>query len=180
MSISGIRILFLPFLLYIGDYILLTACTFIHISNRSILLNIRIFSRSFRIHQNVCILMLRINKINIWEFLTLLTHLVLCFLCILSLSNSRRHLPNTKVIANLKSKIVSCQHFFLPLQKFKTIKIKPEKTPVPKQVHERNFKDIFKYIWFMKKCNCLYRSLLSAMFFLIDIRSSQFRVNLII
>ena len=53
----------------------------------------------------------------------------------ISLSNSHQHLANADAIANVKSKIiVSRQHFFadkifLPLQKFKTIKIKPEKNP---------------------------------------------------
>ena len=69
--------------------------------------------------------------------------------------------------------------FFLPLQKFKTIKIKWEKNLYTQAntclLHiSRNFKDIFKYIWFtlslanckhMTKRNRLYRSSLSAIFF---------------
>ena len=75
-----------------------------------------------------------------------------------SLSNSRRHSAN----ADVKSKIiVSRRHFFADvifsatLQKFKTIKIKPEKIPLYTQTNtcllhiSRNFKDIFKYIRFM-------------------------------
>ena len=69
--------------------------------------------------------------------------------------------------------------WFLPLQKFKTIKIKREKNLYTQAntclLHiSRNFKDIFKYIWFtlslanckhMTKRNRLYRSSLSAIFF---------------
>ena len=86
--------------------------------------------------------------------------------------------------------------FFLPLQKFKTIKIKPEKNPCAQAstclIHvSRNFKDIFKFMYILyssflvnckqlRKCNRPYRSLQSATFFSIDIRSNQFRVHLII
>ena len=59
-----------------------------------------------------------------------------------SLSNSRRHSANADVIADVESKInVSRRHFFADVifsttsQKFKTIKIKPEKSPsIPKQI----------------------------------------------
>ena len=76
-----------------------------------------------------------------------------------SLSNSCRHLANVNVIAKVKSRItVSHQHFFadvifLPLEKFKTIKIKSEKNFYTQTntylLHiSRNFKDIFKHICF--------------------------------
>ena len=71
--------------------------------------------------------------------------------------------------------------FNRPLQKFRTIKIKPEKNPYTQAntclLHvSRNFKDIFKFMYILyslflvnckqlRKCNRLYRSLLSAMFF---------------
>ena len=85
-----------------------------------------------------------------------------------SLSNSCRHWANVAMIADVKSQIiVSRRHFFaymifLPLQKFKTIKIKLEKNPYTQTNTwflniSRNFKD-------MRKCNCLYQSLLFAMF----------------
>ena len=57
-----------------------------------------------------------------------------------SLSNSRQHSANADVMAGMKSKIiVSRRHFlptriFLPLEKFKTIKIKSEKNPLSKQI----------------------------------------------
>ena len=81
------------------------------------------------------------------------------FICYISLSNSRWHWANADVIADLKNKIiVSRRHFFadvivLPLQKFKTIKIKPEKnlytqTNMCLLDVSRNFKGIFKYICF--------------------------------
>ena len=81
------------------------------------------------------------------------------FICYISLSNSRRHSANADMIANLKSKIIVYhRHFFahvivLPLQKFKTIKIKPEKNPYPQtntclRHISRNFKCIFKYVCF--------------------------------
>ena len=62
--------------------------------------------------------------------------------CISSLSNSRWHSANADVIADVKSEInVSRWHFFADVifsatsQKFKTIKIKPEKNPsIPKQI----------------------------------------------
>ena len=76
-----------------------------------------------------------------------------------SLSNSCWHLPNADVIAEVKAK--SLYHigtflsmwFFLPLQKFRTIKIKLEKNTYTQanmclQHISRNFKDIFKYICF--------------------------------
>ena len=76
-----------------------------------------------------------------------------------SLSNSRRPLANADVIADVKNKIiVSRQHFlptgfFLPLQKFETIKTKLEKNSYTQTnaclLHiSRNFKDIFKYMCF--------------------------------
>ena len=81
---------------------------------------------------------------------------------IASLSNSRRQSANVDVIADVKSKIIVLRrHFFADLifsatsQKFKTIKIKPEKIPLYTQTNtcllhiSRNFKDIFKYICFM-------------------------------
>ena len=76
-----------------------------------------------------------------------------------SLSNSNQHSANADMIADVKSKIiVLCRHFlptwfFLPHQKFKTIKIKLEKKTYT-QVNtcllhiSRNLKDIFKYICF--------------------------------
>ena len=80
---------------------------------------------------------------------------------------------------------------FLSLEKFKTIKIKPEQNPYTNGnaclLHiSRNFKDIFKYIYIcfalslanckqLRKCNRLYRP--SLCFFS---RSNQFRVDLII
>ena len=80
---------------------------------------------------------------------------------IISLSNSHRHSANADMIADVKSKIiVSRRHFFADMifsatsQKFKTIKIKPEKIPLYTQTNacllhiSRNFKDIFKYICF--------------------------------
>ena len=90
-----------------------------------------------------------------------------------------------------------CQRdFFLPLQKFKTIKIKPEKNLYAQAntclIHvSMNCKDIFKFMYILyssflvnckqlRKCNRPYRSLQSATFFSIDIRSNQFRVDLII
>ena len=85
--------------------------------------------------------------------------------------------------------------FFWPLQKFKSIKIKPEKNPYTQintcLLHiSWNFKDIFKY-------NCFTLYLLQTVnkwesaivfidhccmpcFFPINIRSNQFRVDLII
>ena len=72
--------------------------------------------------------------------------------------------------------------FFLPLGKFKTIKI-----PKPKQIRAhyifQGILKIFSNVYALanckqlKKCNRLYRSSLSA-FFSIDIRSNQFRVDL--
>ena len=65
------------------------------------------------------------------------------FICYISLSNSRRHSANVDMIADLKSKIiVSRQHFFadvifLPLQNFKTIKMKPEKNPYDKNIQSK-------------------------------------------
>ena len=114
-----------------------------------------------------------------------------------SLSNSCWHSTNADVIADVKSKIIvqhfSAMWFFLLLQKFKTIKIKSEKNPYTQAnkylLHiSKNFKDIFIYILFslslanskqLRKCNHFYRLSLSAMSFSIDIRSNQFRVNLI-
>ena len=84
--------------------------------------------------------------------------------------------------------------FFLPLQKFKTIKIKWEKNLYTQAntclLHiSRNFKDIFKYIWFTpyrwQTVNIWERSIVFIdrrclpCFVLIDIRSNQFRVDLI-
>ena len=74
---------------------------------------------------------------------------------IFSLSNSRRHLAN----ADMKSKIILSRRqffadvIFLPLRKFRTIKIKLEKNSYTQTnvclLHiSRNFKDIFKYICF--------------------------------
>ena len=88
--------------------------------------------------------------------------------------------------------------FFLPLQKFKTIKTKMGKNPYTQAnmclLHiSRNFKDIYKYImlYSLSLANCkqlrkyyrFYRSSLSAgffFFFSIDFRSNQFRVDWII
>ena len=102
-------------------------------------------------------------------------HIFLPYICILewlyvegtlelrldSLSTSRRHSANADVIADVKSKIiVSRRHFFVDVifsatsQKFKTIKIKPEKIPLYTQTNtcflhiSRNFKDIFRCICF--------------------------------
>ena len=81
----------------------------------------------------------------------------------------------------ITSALFCWRDFNRPLQKFKTIKIKPEKNPYTQAntclLHvSRNFKDIFKFMYILyslflvnckqlRKCNCLYRSLLSAMFF---------------
>ena len=56
-----------------------------------------------------------------------------------SLSTSRRHWANADVIADVKKKslydnIFLPTRFFLPLQKFKTVKIKLEQIPIPKQI----------------------------------------------
>ena len=116
---------------------------------------------------------------------------------IFSLSNSRRHLANV----DMKSKIILSRRqffadvIFLPLRKFRTIKKKLEKNSYTQTnvclLHiSRNFKDIFKYIcftfylqqtvnhWesaiiFIDRC-CL------PFFFSADIRSNQFRKDLII
>ena len=65
-----------------------------------------------------------------------------------SLSNSRRHSANADVIADVTFSATS--------QKFKTIKIKPEKIPLYTQTNtcllhfSRNFKDIFKYVYALR------------------------------
>ena len=116
-----------------------------------------------------------------------------------SLSNSRRHSANADVIADVKSKIiVSRQHFFADVIFSATSKVQNyqnktgEKSLYPsKYMLTTYFKKFqrFKYISFilslanckqLRMCNRLYRSRLSAMFFLVDIRSNQFRVYLII
>ena len=72
-----------------------------------------------------------------------------------SLFNSRQQSANADMISDMKSEIiVSRQYFFvdvlfLLLEKFKTIKIKPEKNTYTQAntclLHiSRNFKDIFK------------------------------------
>ena len=121
------------------------------------------------------------------------------FICYISLSNSRS--TNADMIADLKSKIIVFhRHFFadvifLPLQKFRTIKIKPEKNPYTQTntcflLISRNFKGIFKYICFTLYPWQTVNNWESALvfidrrclpcFFPIDIRSNQLTVDLII
>ena len=117
-----------------------------------------------------------------------------------SLSNSRWHSANADVIADVKSKIiVSRWHFFADVIFFATSKVQSYQNLYTQtntcSLHiSRNFKDIFivfilKTIYMLRslslenckqlrKWNRLYRSSLSAMFFSIDIRSNQFRVDL--
>ena len=105
-----------------------------------------------------------------------------------SLSTSRRHWANADVIADVKKKslydnIFLPTRFFLPLQKFKTVKIKLEQIPIPKQIRAYYiFRGILKtfsnicalYVLCslslanckqLRKCNCLSRSSLFATFF---------------
>ena len=103
-----------------------------------------------------------------------------------SLSNSRRHSANAEVIADVKSKIiVSCWHFFADVIFSATSKIQNyqnktgEKSLYPsKYVLTTYFKEFYGYFQIyilyslslanckqVKKCNRLYQSSLSAMFF---------------
>ena len=116
-----------------------------------------------------------------------------------SYSNSRRHSANADVIADVKSKIIlSRRQFFAEVifsatSKVRTIKIKLEKnsyTQMRAYNISRNFKVIFKYICFTLYLQQTVNNWESAIifinrcclpcFFSADIRSSQFRIDLII
>ena len=115
-----------------------------------------------------------------------------------NLSNSRRHSANADVIAEKSFYRVGNflpTWFFLPLRKFRTIKIKLEKNSYTQTnaclLHiSRNFKDIFKYICFTLYLQQTVNNWESAIifidrcclpcFFSADIRSNQFRIDLII
>ena len=126
-------------------------------------------------------------------------HKEIFFSVVYSLSNSRRHSANADVIADVKSKIIeSRRHFFADVIFFTTWKVQNYQNKTGKNPNiqtntyllhiSSNFKDIFKYICAFTSANCkqlrkwnrLYRSSLFAVFLKVDIRSNQFRVDLII